>query len=410
MNDHQKVRADDFRLTPLVMTASFPNIQLMFVAVVRGLASVWIVGAAISSRFVGEILSDGLPDGLALLGGMVAMFWILPGLVAVVLGIFGLPSSSWLELIRQILSLFPERNWVGKGIGLIGILYKTTVFLPFPCPAAWQSVVPEWVQWFLFREPEMLYPPPMAAVNGKQLNDEEYWIFINGITTTRSIGKSNVQRLTELFGRPIWFCHNPTDGLFMDLLECIVGKIGLLRNIWLPRPEQVLATALQGALRGVADGRYTKIVLLAHSQGTIITAQVLQKMIAAANNNKTLMRQHLEVYCFANCSQQMSASNVKVLENLTNTNDTVGWLGVLFPFPAFWKDIHGRGIVIEGTRVTEPALWGHLLNTHYLGPFWEQGRFAASRLHLYTVPPRSLEVATTLQLQQRKRAAAVITP
>jgi hypothetical protein len=93
-----------------------------------------------------------------------------------------------------------------------------------------------------------------------------------------------------------------------------------------------------------------------------------------------LMKDYLEVYAFADCAQQMPKKNIKYLENISNGGDTVAWLGVLFPFPYFWQDVNCQPIQIDGVRVEEPLLWGHLFETHYLNPMQFRGAYRNSRL------------------------------
>lgn len=137
--------------------------------------------------------------------------------------------------------------------------------------------------------------------------------------------------------------------------------------------------ALTLALHQAAAGRYTRVVLIAHSQGTIITSNAL-RMLRSNPQSGSLMDIYLEVYNFANCSNQMPGNNELYLENISNKRDLVAWLGALFPFRGFWEDKSGEPMNIGGTFVTEPLYWGHLLNTHYLDHF-KKGSYPGSRLH-----------------------------
>ena len=81
----------------------------------------------------------------------------------------------------------------------------------------------------------------------------------------------------------------------------------------------------------------------------------------------------LELYCFANCATSMGPIAVSErpvhhtpwIESYGNEFDLVARLGVLSP-------PHGIGSArIEGERYRRDKAWGHLLNTHYLGPMIE---------------------------------------
>jgi hypothetical protein len=231
--------------------------------------------------------------------------------------------------------------------------------------------------------------------------DNEYWIYVNGISTTKSIAESNIKLLQIILRRPIYLCHNPTSSIINDLLECLAGKIGFFRWFWVPAPNAILTTALDEALTEANKGTYTRVVLIAHSQGSIITANALQDLSKRLGRNG-LMLTYLEVFVFANCSNYMPGTNVKYLENISNRCDTVVWLGALFPFPNFWIDTHLRPMNIGGTRVTEPIhghrrykFWGHLLNTHYLHNF-ENGEYPGSVLHSYRNGGRRIIAVSTM--------------
>lgn len=143
-----------------------------------------------------------------------------------------------------------------------------------------------------------------------------------------------------------------------------------------------------------SDPRFTRVVLISHSQVTIITSNALEDLGRDPDPNVIpLMKKYLEVYAFADCAHQMPGNNVKYLENISNGADTVAWLGVLFPFKRFWQDVNRQPITIDGIDVNEPLRWGHLLETHYLKPMSSDGAYKKSRLRDYLdggVPPDTL--------------------
>jgi hypothetical protein len=304
------------------------------------------------------------------------MVFVIPALWAVFFGVLGLPNS-WPVLLENAIDLFKDKGPVGMIVGLLGTVYKTIVFLPFECPE-FLSWLPRWIQWLLFREKEKLYAPtPEQLASSKVKN--EYWIFVNGIATTSDIGLKNVSMLHELFSRPVWLCHKATDGIIVDLLECAAGKVGFFDWFWEPKPKQLLTKSVRAALYEAETGKYTRVVLIAHSQGTIITSHALQTLSGENLQTQRLMKKYLEVYALANCAHQTPGYQLKHLENISNMRDTVAWLGALFPFKDFWRDKYGEGIDICGSFVTEPDFWGHLLNVHYLNHM-KKGKYRGSRL------------------------------
>jgi hypothetical protein len=209
-----------------------------------------------------------------------------------------------------------------------------------------------------------------------------------------------------MFVRPIHHLLNPTDGLLADIVECAVDKVGIFNWHWETPPLSRLIQTLRIELHRAEREGKTRVVLIAHAQGTIITGKALEKLgrdagdPAEAEETRRLMRELLfEVYCIASCAHVMPAENVRIVESISigcahvmlaenvrivesisNGRDTVAYLGQLFPFPSLWRDVHFNAIHIDGPKVKEPLLWGHLLNTHYVFSMWYHNRHHNSRL------------------------------
>lgn len=240
-------------------------------------------------------------------------------------------------------------------------------------------------------------------------NKEELWIYINGIATTLEGAKINCRKMRELFGQPVKLLHNPTENPVLDIMECMIGKTGLLKH-GSTKPRDQLRNIL---LREMKIENYKKIVLVAHSQGTIITGNAVADISDAANNaipeddiswfdkdsiwfdkgdngetmkrkaaelKKTLKK--FEVYLFAGCAHHVDGAFVHRLECLSNRGDFVAMLGHLFPdfLKPLWKNTRGNGIVYKDNKsFEEKSSWGHLLLSHYLGQF-DEGLFSGSKL------------------------------
>mmetsp|Transcript_18983 Transcript_18983/g.26724 ORF Transcript_18983/g.26724 Transcript_18983/m.26724 type:complete len:466 (-) Transcript_18983:193-1590(-) len=128
----------------------------------------------------------------------------------------------------------------------------------------------------------------------------------------------------------------------------------------------------------------TKVVLIAHSQGTIIAGNVLTELVEEINEipemQNILQNAKLEVFNFANCAHQMPSTQEGLyVENISNGGDIVAWLGALYPpiLRRFWLTRHGKSLQIGGTSIVETSLWGHLLSTHYLEPM-QKGYYATA--------------------------------
>jgi hypothetical protein len=247
---------------------------------------------------------------------------------------------------------------------------------------------------------ELLFHPTVLLQRPDQYGSytsfpKEAWFFINGILTDDNIAQVNAAYLSYLFHRPLTLIQNSTDGLVLDLLECALGKE------WSQNTESVVKAfpALYDALKSEKE----KVVVICHSQGTIIMARVLNLLNQMTRpepkpaagqvfaleafappefvypeqeglNMKDfdLLTENelakLEVYCFANCANTMryyrepqdGARPIPWIESFGNENDLVARLGMLAPHPAQW------GIRIDGPRYERFEAWGHLLNQHYL--------------------------------------------
>lgn len=220
---------------------------------------------------------------------------------------------------------------------------------------------------------------------------KESWFFINGVATDEALARLNAEYLALLFHRPITLVHNATNALGIDLLECAVGKG------WDIMCEPALR-ALPEIVAALDDPAKRRVIVVCHSQGTIIMANVLRALIdetaraelAAARGRLQQARpappalptvegvadpkhlSKLEIYSFATCATVMThcrscrrtrkGKPVPWLEHFANEHDLVARLGMLAPR----KQQHG--IRIDGDAYCRTNAWGHLLNQHYLGP------------------------------------------
>jgi hypothetical protein len=184
--------------------------------------------------------------------------------------------------------------------------------------------------------------------------EEEIWFYINGVVTDHWIAQINAEYLADLFHRPIHILHNPTDGLHRDLIECIRGRT---MQDTTSVAERVLDELKKHLARGKGKGR-KKIVIIAHSQGTIITSELVKRL----KGEKRLLSR-MEVFHFAFCANEFPDHCVRHVEHFANENDFVALLSLhAQPRPSIPYGVPGRIYVKAGA-------WGHLLNAHYLDHF-----------------------------------------
>lgn len=225
----------------------------------------------------------------------------------------------------------------------------------------------------------------------KQVFRGEQWLFINGILTNEDVARMNASYLVDLFHRPVTVLWNSTDGLGVDLLECTTERLGAT--------GEDVDSAFHPLLDAIVRASNRRVVLISHSQGTIITAVLLRlikgiyectmsgrRRDLSKSDREAIRRQaaeeglavdpsrlepvtpaeiaKLEVYCFANCASQMSyvdtALELPRIESYGNEHDVVARLGMLAPDP------EESGVHIAGPRFVHGGAWGHLLNAHYL--------------------------------------------
>jgi len=216
----------------------------------------------------------------------------------------------------------------------------------------------------------------------------EAWFFINGILTDPGMAAWNADYLAAIFHRPFTIIQNVTDGLASDLLECADEKAFGMNG----EPVDVGFPKVYCALKDVTKDR---VVVIAHSQGTLISAVMVRllrliydrvgELLSSAEQVAELAAlrrtgvtldpddfadvttaelDRLEIYCFANCASDLryidQDAAVPRIESFGNEHDLVARLGMLAP------DRKQEEIAIDGPLWVHRGAWGHLLNAHYL--------------------------------------------
>ncbi|KAL4920143.1 hypothetical protein BDW62DRAFT_199231 [Aspergillus aurantiobrunneus] len=246
------------------------------------------------------------------------------------------------------------------------------------------------------------------------VNDEsELWFFINGIATGTHWHQSNLNVLAETFGREIVGIHNPTKGLLLDILECLIQRDLDYKTADIRQGRAQLRAALSAPST-------KKVVLIAHSQGGIIAASIIDWLFGELGHAEL---RKLEVYTFASAARAMKnpplggegrgrvnelvkvddpavgvygdgvdhqveneddpGSRGRVLryiEHYANTRDFVSNIGVLrFTSPVA---AYSSGSLFSGSVFVREGS-GHLLNMHYLDTmFGEEGGFMSRMVDL----------------------------
>ena len=182
----------------------------------------------------------------------------------------------------------------------------------------------------------------------------EAWFFVNGIATDKELLTLNGLYLSKVFQRPIELIYNPTEGPFADIFECIMGRTFDFVSV----PAEYALERLSIALSNPGKDR---VILMGHSQGGIIVANVVAALIERFSGDKQRLGK-LEVYTFASACHSIQVDpelntperRVPYIEHFANTGDMISKLGVL----ARRQDINGKVYTLDKR--------GHFLNAHYL--------------------------------------------
>lgn len=193
-----------------------------------------------------------------------------------------------------------------------------------------------------FREvPHLPYEVPE---HGQTIQDNEIWFFLNGICTNRSVLRLNGKALADLFQRKIYLMHNPSDGIVLDLLECLVGRT--------LQPISTLESSVSHILENALN-EHGKVVLICHSQGGIITSGALHKLATRLSGSRARLLKKLEVYTFASAATEQELPQIYA-EHFIHDRDYVARIGVAGTPEQF----SGRFFHYDAS--------GHLFNAHYL--------------------------------------------
>ncbi|KAH1702525.1 hypothetical protein KXX12_002558 [Aspergillus fumigatus] len=194
------------------------------------------------------------------------------------------------------------------------------------------------------------------------VNDEtEPWFFINGIATGKHWHQSNLTALADTFGRQIVGIHNPTKGVILDLVECLIQRDLEYKTADIRQGRAQLRAAL-------AASTTKKAVLIVHSQGGIVAEAVPQPAAARAAPQRS---------GWNDTRRQIQGERaIRNIEHYANTKDFVANIGAL-QFTAS-AGAYSNASVFSGTVFIREGS-GHLFNMHYLHPmFGEHSAFMES--------------------------------
>ena len=194
------------------------------------------------------------------------------------------------------------------------------------------------------------------------------WFFINGIATAPAVAMLNGKELADAFNRPINLIHTPTYSAAWDLWDSIHART-FRKDGHLSRPAfNIVKEALEAG---------NKVVLLGHSQGTIVSSYIMRKLLKDPELKP--LAKNLEIYAIGGvadsmriCPEQTEEENrpVPYIEHFANEGDFFARIGVL----AYENSTNGR--------LFRRSSKGHLLNVHYIGGI-VRGEFCNGQSRLF---------------------------
>lgn len=195
------------------------------------------------------------------------------------------------------------------------------------------------------------------------------WFYLNGAATSLAVAQLQAEELARLFARRIRLLHNPTQGLARDLWDTFAART-LRKDGHLSRQA---CYRVQEALEN-----NDRVVLLCHSQGSIIASYVVRKLLRFASTRHLLSK--LEVYSIGGVADSFEIDErqtfsegraVPYVEHFANGRDFFCRVGILSHLNS------SAGVVFCDDRKT-----GHLLNQHFLSGI-ARGEYCRGQSRLY---------------------------
>lgn len=221
------------------------------------------------------------------------------------------------------------------------------------------------------------------------------WFFINGVVTAPPLAILHAQEIARVFRRPVHLIHTPTWGVVRDVWDSITART-LKKDGHLSRPAfYVVQRALE---------RHDHVVLVCHSQGTIVASYIVRKLLKHPSTRHLVGK--LEIYCVAGVADGLhidpelskeAGHPVPYVEHFANGRDFFCRVGIL----AHLDSTAGHVFCI-------PERTGHLLNEHYL-PGIARGDYCGRKSRLYGYAngrePGDRDWRAPAQLEMRQRSA-----
>ena len=125
-----------------------------------------------------------------------------------------------------------------------------------------------------------------------QHHTDERWLFINGCASGQAGLQSNIDCISQIFGRAVIGIHNSTYGVVADLIGCLIQRVFAYNTT----DVRVAYEQIKAVL---CDPTVSKVVLIGHSQGGIVISLVLDYLFDELPSS-TMSK--LEIYTFGSAA------------------------------------------------------------------------------------------------------------
>ena len=251
------------------------------------------------------------------------------------------------NIFRSLVGYNKENLPFNIKIFLKQLYYILIPTLPFRTPK-W---IPNFVKKIFFKDDSRY------LISHPEVVDNICFLYINGILSSNQEVLNDINKLNEIFNRPINGIYNPTDSFTIDLIESLIDK----------ETNHITQPALIGLFtisKKILDPQIDKVIIIAYSQGTLILSKILN-LLSNLGFDKEIYLKKIEIYSIANCSSKMRyiSQDLPYMEHFVNENDFIGRLGINC------SDHLKSYIKIDGQKILIKNKYGHLLNENYLDNF-----------------------------------------
>jgi predicted alpha/beta hydrolase family esterase len=193
---------------------------------------------------------------------------------------------------------------------------------------------------FRLGEHHILFVSPSAPMT----DSDDIVYFINGVLATENKARYIVNALSKALKCNVLGMYNPTNGVLLDLLECIIGRAFNMR--------EPIVKSFAKQIKHDMD-LYERVFLLGHSQGGIIVSNILKEI---AKDEKYASQMHkIHVYTFGSGADEMM--QIDHVTHIANNYDFIAQIGVLS-----FQNKNGGHIVCRNR-------YGHSFQNSYLPGF-----------------------------------------